>query len=202
VTVRLFLAIDAPEPMGRWAAGTRERLARWDRRVAAGLKWVEAAGVHLTVRFLGEVSDPAAAALRAALRAPLEVGGFDLQFSAVAWLPPRGRPRVLVVDLAKGEAAIAAVRRALDLRIDPVVGPDPETRPLHPHLTLARVRDRDAAAVYAMAREVPAACGPVPDTVALVEHVTLYMSELSPRGPRYTVLERVPLGRPDAGPHA
>jgi len=197
--VRLFFAIDAPEHAGRWAVTAREAVARWDRHVAAGLRWVDPANVHTTVRFLGEVSDAAVAALRDALRVPLPVRSLDVQLSAVAWLPPRGRPRTLVVDLAKGGPEIAAVRQALDLRVDPVVGPDPETRPLHPHLTLARVRDRDAAAVYARAREVPAACGPVPDTVAVVDRVTLYRSDLGPQGPRYTVLQQVPLGRPGDG---
>jgi 2'-5' RNA ligase len=186
--VRLFVAIDAPPALRAWMGEARAAVARWDRHAAGGLRWVDPGQAHLTVRFLGEVGDQQARALPEALRAPLRAPMFGLQLSAVSWLPPRGRPRVLVAALARGTPEFAAVRRELDARLDALVGPDPESRPLRPHLTLSRVRDRDAGPGPARAAEVPAACGPVPGAVFVVDRVRLYRSATGPQGPRYEVM--------------
>ena len=73
----LFVAAEPSEQVRAAAAACAERLR--DRlaaaRAAAGIRWVPRQNLHLTVWFLGEVSDPRAAAVLEALRPPLDGAG-------------------------------------------------------------------------------------------------------------------------------
>lgn len=178
--MRLFLALAVPEAVR----------AALDRAVAPlrgrhpELGWTRPEGWHLTVAFLGEVTEPpgeVAEVVRPVVAAHPPV---DLRLGAAG----RFGDRVLwvaVIDQPSGAVAAlgAALQRALadaGLPVDP--------KPVRPHLTLARRRRRPVtAAVVAEVPEVAAGWR--------AEEVVLTRSLLGGGRPAtYVPLVRLPLG--------
>jgi 2'-5' RNA ligase len=103
--------------------------------------WTRPESWHLTLRFLGEISDADASAFADALdqRRVGAVSAAELHSAGPVAFPSRGRPRVLGVGLAQ-PASLEALWRA-GAEAARRIGLPPEHRSFHPHLTLARVRD-------------------------------------------------------------
>ncbi len=183
--MRLFLAIDLPTDVRTAVRDLQERT----RRSCPGWRWVRPEGIHLTLRFLGEV-DPADEPRhretwrRAVLAHPpvrCHVGGLGV-------FPGGGRPRVLWVGVrdASTTGDLAALAEDLE-EAARELGFEPEERPFRAHLTLARA-ERDGRPV-----------APPPGGAALAEgiaadEVVLFRSELGPGGARYSRVAAFPLG--------
>jgi 2'-5' RNA ligase len=197
--MRLFLAVDLPDAVKAWAGRVRTCVERRQPAAARGLRWVAPAQMHLTLRFLGETAPGIATALSTEVSKAFPIPAFTLRVGQLAWLPPRGRPRVLVADIAEGRAELAALKTTVDDVVRRLTGLGPEERPFTAHVTLARVREDLATLVDRDREAVIAACGLVPDLVSPIDRVVLYRSELSPRGPTYTALATAALAGP-AGP--
>jgi 2'-5' RNA ligase len=140
--MRLFVAV-AIGPAA--VAGAEALMAELRQRAAelaprARLTWVRPDRLHLTVRFIGETSQPAAARIIDSLRAPLGVAPFDATLEGVGVFPPSGPARVVWVGVAAGRDGLLAVEREVSGRLE-TAGVPPDRRPFDPHLTLGRVRD-------------------------------------------------------------
>jgi 2'-5' RNA ligase len=184
--MRLFLAIDLPAPVRKAVAEVEERL----RRDCPGWRWVRPEGIHLTLRFLGEVSPADDLTQREAWRRAVAAHPrFRFHVGSLGVFPAGTRPRILWLGLE--ETAPVRVLEPLAAALEHAardLGFEPEERPFRAHLTLARaVRD---------ARPV----APPPGSQAIAtdvsaEEVVLFRSQLDPGGARYTRLESFPLGR-------
>jgi 2'-5' RNA ligase len=181
--VRLFVGIPLPALPGV------EEVARQLAAVApsAGLlapeKW------HLTLRFLGEVQDPAPVvdALRRALEDAPRVAG---SLVGVGGFPEDRRARVAWAGVrAEGLAEVARRVRAATEGLGA-----PETRPFVAHLTLARLPHPQDLGRWC-ARNAGREWGRF-----AAEAVVLYRSRAGPAGSAYEALARFPLGAA-AAPH-
>jgi 2'-5' RNA ligase len=188
--MRLFVAIDLDEASRGAVADLQTRLSRSleDRR-KSGLKWVSPQHVHLTLAFLGELTDDRGAAVTEAMRQPIDAEPFELVFGGFGVFPPSGPPRVLWLGVMSGQEEVAAVQRVIAARIAQL-GIALEERKFHPHLTLARWRlprqsDR---------RQVLAAGAALPVVRLHVSAVSLVESRLSSGGPTYSTLCQARLG--------
>ena len=188
--MRLFVAAEIGERVSR-RIGTliddlRARAAASAPR--AKVTWVPVDRLHLTVRFIGEVDDARVELLRAALRPPLAVRRFDVRLAGVGAFPKGGSPRVLWVGVADGVAPMTQLEREVSARLAAMAIPE-ESRSYRPHLTLARVREaaglRAATLLDGLAEE--------PLGTAHIDAITLFQSRLSPKGPTYVPLDRIPL---------
>lgn len=186
MTLRLFLALDLPEEhraeIGRRAARLKGELPP--------ARWVPPENLHLTLAFLGATEEETVPGLLAAVVPAFAGGGpLELRVTGAGTFPP-GRPaRVAWVGLDGGAGLLDLQRRVAEAAIHRL-GLEPERRPFHPHATLARPRrpwNRRASEALARAFE-----GGVGEPFPVTEGV-LYRSELSPRGARYTAVERFPL---------
>jgi 2'-5' RNA ligase len=185
--MRLFLAIDLPETLRRDLGELQRRL----RSSATGWRWVRPEGIHLTVRFLGEVATEVDARNREAWRRAagacpavrFGVGGLGV-------FPPRGGPRVLWMGVEALEPAdgLSRLGKAVETAAR-AEGYAAERRPFHPHLTLARADRRGRPR-----RPGSDEAGPMGEVEAL--ELVLFESRLGPGGARYTRLDTFPLGRP------
>ena len=183
--MRLFVAMPLPPDL---AARAFEILPT----ALTALRRVKAENLHLTLAFLGHTPDERLDDVAAAAReAALPVSPFRLSFDRAGRFPERGRPRVVWLGIADGEASVAelgagvyAGLRSRAIRFD--------DRPLAPHLTLARVAE-DASAAEAKTVGVGIETMPVPSLHFDVTEIAVVQSILSPKGPRYTVLATVPL---------
>jgi RNA 2',3'-cyclic 3'-phosphodiesterase len=191
--VRLFVAAEPSEDVrcAAFGAGDRLRRALADRRIADGIRWVPQENLHLTVWFLGEVSDARATAVLDTLRGPVSVHPFDLHLAGLGAFPPSGPPRVFWMGVARGRDELARVHEALGTRLAPW-GFEGEGRPYSAHLTLARVKEPppapSRAAIRHLLKEATADAGS-----CRIETLTVFRSRTSPRGAAYESVLRVPL---------
>ena len=189
--MRLFVAAEIGETLAARAAELSRELQRRaaDAAPRAKVTWVPAGRLHLTVRFIGEIDDGRAAAVGEALEPPLDVAPFDLTLAGAGAFPTRGSPRVLWIGVASGRDELVAAERAISARLARLGIPE-EGRPYNPHLTLARVRE---PAGLRSARVLEGLTGRALGTVH-IDAITLFHSRLSPKGPTYTPLQRIPMG--------
>lgn len=190
--MRLFLALKPDRPaeaqLARRLLQVQERLGD----LAGALRWVPAENIHITLHFLGEVDAGRVAQLQEGLGVSIDEPPFDVTIGDVGVFPASGPPRVVWLDIAKGQAPLARVHAELGRRLGDA-GFALETRPLSPHLTVARVPDRQRGRV-ARLRERLEATAPAPVTWS-ADHVLLCRSDLSGPVPRYEALQAIALGR-------
>jgi 2'-5' RNA ligase len=149
--------------------------------------WTRPQAWHLTLKFLGEIDENAAARFSAAIEdAAAAASEGDVASGGGVVLPPRGRPRVLGVGFAPGAGFESLARLAAKAELAAVrIGVAPDGRPFHPHVTLARLRDPwPAAAVGAFRNEADRWVFPA----WRVRSCVLYRSRLDPSGAVHTPL--------------
>lgn len=190
--MRVFAAVELPEEV-------RARIAAAARDLLGGVRAVRPvaeANLHVTVRFVGEVAEGAAAALIEAVReAGAAVPAETAEARGFGAFPDARRARVVWAGIDDPRGALASVESAISVRLA-ALGYGREDRPFSAHVTVARSK-RDARdfgplpARLAAAERDPPVFGAVP-----VTSVTVFKSELGPDGSRYTALARLPLCQP------
>ncbi len=192
MNLRLFVALDSPEPVRRRIAAMQAELRRAAGRHADEVRWVAPENVHLTLQFLGAVPEERLEALRGALAAAAaEARPLALELKGAGGFPSARRPRVVWAGVGGEVVALAGLAAGLGRRLAPLGFP-PEDRPLSPHLTLGRARE---------GRGAPGLGGALAQVASLegapwrAEALVLYRSHLSPAGARYQALDRFPLGQ-------
>ena len=186
---RTFIAVDLSTPV-------RDALAAIIRRLSRNLpsaRWVDAAGMHLTLAFLGALDDALLADATAATReAARDATPFQLRLAGLGTFGGRS-PRVVWAGVGGEIPRLLAVQRRLAEALVDREFPSQE-HPFSPPLTLARVKGLLPPAE--LARMPEALATPVPSLVWPVEAMLVMKSELARSGARYTPLQRVPLGEP------
>jgi 2'-5' RNA ligase len=184
--MRLFAAILLSDEIRRALADAQRRL----RPVCEGVRWVEPALLHLTIKFLGEVPDGRVSSIAAGLRSAVaELAPFDMAVAGCGCFPPRGDVRVIWAGVHEPDGLLAGCARAIDEQMA-TLGFAVESRPFAAHVTLGRLRDdpsrgrmRDRVAAVAL----PAGLS------QRVEAVSLMASTLSSTGPSYATVATAPL---------
>jgi len=104
------------------------------------IRWVKPAGIHLTLKFLGEISEAKIQDVSTALKEAASVATpFCIKAEGLGCFPNPRRPRILWVGVMESGAALQDLHRRINLDLQPL-GFELETRCFHPHLTLGRVR--------------------------------------------------------------
>jgi RNA 2',3'-cyclic 3'-phosphodiesterase len=184
--IRSFIAIEIPEPIRQRLGDLQEKL----RQASADVKWVRPEGIHLTLKFLGNISLPDVERLAQSLSSVIGTQeSFDLRIVGLGGFPNDRNPRVIWVGLDRGAEKACSLQRVIEEETRKARFPS-ENRAFQPHLTLGRVRSskgRDALAqMVAMHKSVEIGA-------FSAEAVYLFKSELKPSGAVYTKLETFPL---------
>jgi len=189
--MRLFVAVDIDDRTRGGVARAIDvlRTALEAAQSTARVSWVAPDRLHLTLQFIGQVSEDTAAAIEARLGPPFELPAFEMRLGSIGTFPPGGRPRVVFLALDRGADALAVLHEEVQRRLADVPFRR-ESRAFSPHLTLARFKHGgtrvDVERISRVALRPAGGC--------TIDHVTLYQSRLSPRGPTYTPLRATPLG--------
>ena len=193
--VRAFIAIELDGAMRTGLDALQRRLKE---SVAFPVGWVRPEGIHLTLKFLGDVSDGDLDKIREALtRASTGSQPLHISLGELGGFPTLGRPRVLWVGLSGDVAALVELQRRVEAEVISV-GLPAEERGFQPHLTLGRVRQQGSTKAVLD----PDRLGTPPDVAELgqtVERVSLMRSGLRPAGAVYTRLAEFVLGRAASG---
>ena len=184
--LRAFVAVEPPASLIPAYQAARRFLSDLDAR----LRWVRPEGMHLTLKFLGNVDVASVPVILKALQAVAgQTPAMALHTTGIG-APNPGRARVVWLEVG-GETAIldrlqANVDNAM-LRI----GFEREERRFHPHLTIARARK-------SAVRLPSELTGPIPSVRFVVDRLSLYSSELRPDGAVYNALGHARLSGPSA----
>ncbi|MBI4297121.1 MAG: RNA 2',3'-cyclic phosphodiesterase [Chloroflexi bacterium] len=182
-SVRAFIAVELPPAL-------REGLARVQAQLRprfSSVKWVEPEGIHLTLKFLGQVPTDQVEVIGQALGQLAQgISPFIVEVEGLGGFPNLMSPRVLWIGLKAPDSLVAlqtSVEEAMAslhyLR---------ESRSFSPHLTLGRVREGAAAGERRRLGEAAQALPPEPLGPFRVEQVSLMQSTLTLQGARYRCL--------------
>lgn len=150
---------------------------------------------HLTLRFLGELTEAQLTAIVPRLgEVARSERPFRLRLEGVGAFPGPHRPRVVWTGVTGGGVELRALAHRVRLALEPVVGP--ETQPFAPHLTLFRVRSRaDEIAAGELLRGTRP---PPPAREVTVDAFALKESVLGRGGAVHRTLVSFPLGPSDS----
>ncbi len=185
--MRTFLAIALPPAVSRNIEAIQNRLKR---RLQGDIRWVRPAGIHLTLKFFGEVVPEAVEKIATAVAGPAAATApFVLEARGLGAFPDVTRPRVIWLGVAGETGALLSLQRNLEQALSGAGFPR-EERPFRAHLTLGRVKVPKGILGLVQAVETGGdeGAGKIP-----VGEVTLFKSELTPRGAIYARLAAFPL---------
>lgn len=182
--MRAFLALDLPEAL--------RREVTWLQAGLEAGRPVEEDNLHLTLCFLGDISEPQARDVAEAL-AGLDAPPVELALRGVDL--PGGRAPTLLWIGAEPSAALVALQ-AKCARLVRAAGVPLERRRFRPHVTLARFSRVPSPRESRAIGDFLALNGAARLTPARADTVTLYESHLRETGPLYLPLAEARLERP------
>ncbi len=184
--MRLFIAIELPEEIKRGIAAIQEQL----RKSGADATWTRPEGIHLTLKFLGEVPEAKVPEIKTAMAGAVQGSAqFRLEAAGAGAFPNSKNPRVLWLGVRGDRERLAALQISMEGAMIKL-GFAPEDRPFNPHLTLARIKYLRPRFSWQQAIE-----GIRDVNIGAIEAaaVSLMKSELKPSGAVYTEIEKVEL---------
>jgi RNA 2',3'-cyclic 3'-phosphodiesterase len=153
-------------------------------QTGADLKLVEPDNIHMTIRFLGDITLNMADKIFEEMK-KIQFKPFPVQLTGLGVFPSLNYPRVLWTGIAQGAEQLQNVVNQIEPKLQSLGFP-PDRNPFSPHLTIARVRSAQNKAQLADFvtkntksdfRGVEAKC------------LRLKRSELTPKGPIYSTLK-------------
>lgn len=130
--VRAFIGIDLPASIREEIAAVQPAL----RAVPAELSLVNPAIIHITLRFIGEVTEEEISSISAALQT-IRFSPFPVSVGPVG-LNSQSRPRVIWCSV-EDQGKCAALYQQIEAVLSPL-GYEPESRAFTPHATVGRIR--------------------------------------------------------------
>ena len=184
--VRAFVAIGISQEAREVLADVINRL---QQRGVSGIRWVRPEGVHLTLKFLGDVDAGLLEGILAAMeRAAQGTASLSLALSGIGAFPSPKSPRVLWVGLGGELELLRELQARIDKELHQACGFSRERRAFTPHLTLGRTRENISADERRKLGAVLAEVALEAEVSWDVGEVHLIRSTLTPSGAVYDVL--------------
>src|SRR3972149_10405070 len=185
--LRAFVALEMPlaiqNALREISADLKEKLN------GLPLRWLPIENIHLTLKFLGEISENSLDSISALLEAQANtIQPFEIRLAGTGLFPKARRPNVVWVGMDAPEDLLLLQHRIeTDLSR---LGYPAEQRKFSPHLTLARgqrnAHPRDLERIGDDIKLLKV----VTSATALVDKITLFSSELRPSGAVYHPLSQ------------
>jgi len=187
---RSFIAIELSDDV---RAGLRKLQGELKSSGDTFVKWVAPDGIHLTLKFLGNISPQKVGQIvRVMEQVAVDVSPFRLTVSHVGAFPNLRQTRVLWVGISGELERLLALQRGIDDGLVPLRFAK-ESRPFTPHLTLARLREGASSGDKHNFGEMVAKKAPKVYYEMTVSSVNLMRSQLLPGGAVYSRLAEVKL---------
>src|SRR6266487_2886942 len=188
---RTFIALELNEALQRFLGGIISQISQ----ELPDLRWVDPTGIHLTLAFLGELSDDQlAAAIGASEEAAQKAIPFEYRLKGLGIFGSTHQPRVIwmgVEDLPSGKiqgSPLQQLHRVLTRKLE-LRGFEIEKRPFSPHLTLARIKQPlSPDEQQRLQRLLHSRLAGSSSAVYQVNNLCVMKSELSRTGATYTCL--------------
>jgi 2'-5' RNA ligase len=188
---RTFIALELNTMQQRHLAGVIRQVAP----LLPSVRWVDPAGIHLTLAFLGELSDgELAGAIHATETAARRIPPFSYRFTQIGAFGSPRQPRVLWLGIDEPSGMLQQLHRILNRELVRR-NFEIDQRPFSPHLTLARLKaplppDEQQQLQTLLNSEQPKI---KPSGSYDVQAVSVMKSELLRTGAQYTCLRECKL---------
>jgi 2'-5' RNA ligase len=183
---RCFIAVELSreiaEGVRKIQAGLRDR--------AEGVSWVRPEGIHLTLKFLGDVDPERIEGIAGKAEASVKASRpFSIAVRGCGGFPNPRHPRVIWIGLNDPSGALTELQAKVEQGMEEM-GFSPEERRYTPHLTIGRLRTGKGKGRVTQALEAMQGC----DLGTMeVQEICLFRSQLKPTGAEYTKLKVMPL---------
>ena len=192
--MRTFVAIEIPAEICKHI---RELLVAL-QRAPAEIRWARPEGLHITLKFLGEVAPEKVGLVKARLQALPAFAPLPIEIRGAGFFPDERAPRVLWLGIHAGPELQQLAASVEDSLVS--LGFPKEDRPFAPHLTLARSagarsaigRTKTAGSLSAL-RELLRLREPLEMGAFTAHDFFLYESQAAPGGSVYRKLARFPV---------
>ncbi|TAN32972.1 RNA 2',3'-cyclic phosphodiesterase [Patescibacteria group bacterium] len=176
---RIFIALPVPEEAKNELELAQNEIKRLNERVP--IKWTERQNMHITLAFLGDITDGQAEQVKKVLDEAAKRPGFSIWLDSLDGFPDLNRPKVLVCAAAEEKRDCAKLHKDLEEKLF-ALGLEFEDHIWRPHITLGRVKREwnNPNGLAAM---------PIEKINWLADKIELIESELAPAGPVYNILQ-------------
>jgi 2'-5' RNA ligase len=184
--IRAFLAIELPAEILREIALIQGHLKK---DVQGMIRWVRPEGIHLTLKFFGDISEADIATISRVMAN--QVNGlkpFSLDVRTVGVFPDMKRPRVIWLGIGGDVAPLIQFQQSLDHALH-LHGYAKEERPFKPHLTLARIKEHKG---FCGLEKITKKEGHDTAGCFAASELVLFRSRLTPQGANYMKLAGFP----------
>jgi 2'-5' RNA ligase len=181
VTIRSFIAFDIDnELVLKKMADVQELLSK----TGADLKLVEPKNIHMTIRFLGNITLPMVEKIHEEMK-KVQFIPFDVKIHGIGAFPNLRYPRVLWAGITQGADQLRSIFNQLEPHLRSL-GFAPDPKGFSPHLTIARVRSgRNKAELgKCVVENVNCEFG-----IVRAQCLRLKKSDLTSKGPIYSILK-------------
>ena len=181
--IRSFIAIELPDglklELSRLQTILRQPDDRW-------IKWVNPEGIHLTLKFLGNITadkiNPVTGAMENAMRG---ISPFRLEVSRLGAFPNIRQVQIVWVGLSGETDLLKDLQQRLNAQLQPL-GFSPEKRGFTAHLTLARLRSQATAGERQSLGQLISTTEFISTNVIEVNAINLMRSQLTREGAIYS----------------
>ena len=194
-TIRTFVAIELDDEVKRHISAAIDELRH---RQIDSLRLVRPEGVHLTLKFLGNIDAAQVSQVAEAMAAVAAWHDpFSLTLGKPGTFPNATRPRVLWLGVEGRLQRLRLLQADMDEALTEIGFPA-ERHSFNPHLTIGRIHHRAPGADRLRAVDALAALPPPADQAIAVNAISLMKSTLRPDG---TIHERIAYN-PLSDPHS
>ncbi len=184
--MRAFIAVGI-------SSEVREKIAQIEAEFRKGdmdVKWVEPGNVHITLKFLGEVSEQNLSGVIEKTRlAVAGISNFRVHLSGLGSFPNLKSPRVVWIGVSEGKQELKNLSERVEENLS-YLGFAKEKREFSAHLTIGRVRSPKGT------RELVKKIEELENSDVgefSVDKVLVMESQLSSKGPTYRIIEEMDL---------
>lgn len=179
-TFRAFIAVEID---GRARQKISELISNL-KKSGADAKWITENQMHLTLKFLGNISEEDIQKISDALSGVSNnFNSFMINFSRIGAFPNLDHPAVLWLGVDKGADYLKTLAGEIENALEKS-GFAREAREFQPHLTLARIKSpKNMPELARLARKTDFISGDVQ-----INKLVLFKSRLSPKGAIYTII--------------
>jgi 2'-5' RNA ligase len=165
----------------------RDAIAKFSDKLRADFpsaRWTRIEGIHVTLKFIGEVPEERVAQIESALANVNSAAPVEMNFRGAGFFPDERRPRVFWIGI-HATPNLADIAGQIEVQLEPV-GIARESREFKPHLTLARISESRGIEKL---RDALRKHGQIDFGTVHTNEMHLYQSKLGRAGAKYTRLK-------------
>jgi len=185
ISLRSFIAIDVEEKT------IIEKIIEIEKKLqetGALLKLVEPENLHITIKFLGEISEKELPLIKKILEKNAELfEPFEITLEKLGAFPSISHPRVIWVGISQNKDKVTSLANKISADLERA-GFRREERAFHPHITIARVKRQNSRLKKEITQYQNSVFGRM-----IINNIRLKKSTLTPQGPIYTTIFEIPI---------